>query len=115
MRPRSRAASAPPSIATASPSCTSIRIGSAIAPRSVTTRSKTIVPFAVPSSGGNETSPPGKAEISPGSRTIAVYQPFGSRPSRLTVMSEPLGEVTRTHVPARRRSARRSATLRISR
>jgi hypothetical protein len=89
-------------------------MGSAMPPRSVTTRSNTMTPLEVPSSGGNETSPPGNAEISPGSRTMAVYQPRGSRPSRLTVMSDPAGEVTRTHVPARRRSARRSATLRIS-
>src|SRR4051794_14712184 len=95
-RARSRFASTPPSIATASPSSTVTVIGSEIGPRSVITRSKTITPLELPSTGGNETSPPGKAEISPGSRTMPVYQPRGSRPSRLTVMSAPAGEVSRT-------------------
>src|SRR5947199_1202086 len=79
MSDRKRAASGPPSTRVARPSTTWTRIGSSSLPTSVITRSKTIVPLAVPSTGGNETSPPGKADTSPGRRTMPVYQPRGSR------------------------------------
>ena len=61
----------------------------------------TMRPSVVPSSGGNETSPPGKAETSPRLRQTPVSQPTGLRPSITMVTSVPAGDVTCARLAAR--------------
>ncbi len=112
---RSRSAGeSSPWTATARPPRTSMRIGDASAPRSEATRSHTITPSAVPSTGGSDTSPPGSAETSPGLRQIPVSQAIGSRPVTVARRSVPAAEVTRTSRTPRHRSASASARSRMA-